>query len=293
VTAALGRVGLWTSSLDALEVPAAREQVAELDAQGWGALWFGEAYGREAFTAAQLYLGASERLVVATGIASIHGRDAVAANGAARTLEAAFPGRFVMGLGVSHAPLVERMRGHTYGRPVAAMREYLDALDGAPYAAAGGTQPPPRVLAALGPRMLELARDRAQGAHPYLVTPEHTAQARAALGPDALLAVEQAVVLDEDVDEWRRRAHWHLEIYTGLPNYRASWRRQGFSDDDAVRGGSERLKQAMVVRGPESVRERVAAHLEAGASHVCLQVLGADASDVPAADWARLAPAVL
>ena len=293
MTAALGRVGLWTSSLDALEVPAAREQVAELDAQGWGALWFGEAYGREAFTAAQLYLGASERLVVATGIASIHGRDAVAANGAARALEAAFPGRFVMGLGVSHAPLVERMRGHTYGRPVAAMREYLDALDGAPYAAAGGTQPPPRVLAALGPRMLELARDRAQGAHPYLVTPEHTAQARAALGPDALLAVEQAVVLDEDVDEWRRRAHWHLEIYTGLPNYRASWRRQGFSDDDAVRGGSERLKQAMVVRGPESVRERVAAHLEAGASHVCLQVLGADASDVPAADWARLAPAVL
>jgi len=290
---ALGQVGLWTAALDVLEVPAAREQVAALDAQGWGALWFGEAYGREAFTAAQLHLAASERLVVATGIASIYGRDAVAANGAARTLEAAYPGRFVMGLGVSHAPLVERMRGHAYGRPVAAMRDYLDALDAAPYAAAGGTEPPPRVLAALGPRMLELARDRAQGAHPYLVTPEHTAQAREALGPDALLAVEQAVVLGEDVEQWRRRAHWHLEIYTGLPNYRASWRRQGFTDDDAVRGGSERLKQAMVVRGPEAIRERVRAHLDAGASHVCLQVLGADALDVPADDWAELAPVVL
>jgi len=293
VTAALGRVGLWTGALDALEVPAARDQVAALDAQGWGALWFGEAYGREAFTAAQLYLGASERLVVATGIASIYGRDAVAANGAARTLEAAFPGRFVLGLGVSHAPLVERMRGHAYGRPVAAMRDYLDALDAAPYAAAGDTPAPPRVLAALGPRMLELARERAQGAHPYLVTPEHTAQARAALGPDALLAVEQAVVLADDVDEWRRRAHWHLEIYTGLPNYRASWRRQGFHDDDAVRGGSERLKQAMVVRGPDAIRDRVRAHLDAGASHVCLQVLGADPFDVPAADWAALAGEVL
>ena len=292
-TPALGRVGLWTAALDALEVPAARDQVAALDAQGWGALWFGEAYGREAFTAAQLYLGASERLVVATGIASIYGRDAVAANGAARTLEAAFPGRFVLGLGVSHAPLVERMRGHAYGRPVAAMRDYLDALDAAPYAAAGDTPAPPRVLAALGPRMLELARERAQGAHPYLVTPEHTAQARAALGPDALLAVEQAVVLADDVDEWRRRAHWHLEIYTGLPNYRASWRRQGFHDDDAVRGGSERLKQAMVVRGPDAIRDRVRAHLDAGASHVCLQVLGADPFDVPAADWAALAGEVL
>jgi len=294
MTAALGRVGLWTSALDALEVPAARDQVAELDAQGWGALWFGEAYGREAFTAAQLYLGASERLVVATGIASIYGRDAVAANGAARTLEAAFPGRFVLGLGVSHAPLVERMRGHAYGRPVAAMRDYLDALDGAPYAAAGSVAAPPRVLAALGPRMLELARERAQGAHPYLVTPEHTAQARAALGPDALLAVEQAVVLGEDVDEWRRRAHWHLEIYTGLPNYRASWERQGFSAaDDAVRGGSERLKQAMVVRGPDAIRARVAEHLDAGATHVCLQVLGSEVTDVPTEDWRRLADVVL
>ena len=289
----LGRVGIWTAALDALDVPAARDAVAALDAQGWGALWFGEAYGREAFTAAQLYLSASERLVVATGIASIYGRDAVAANAAARTLEAAFPGRFVLGLGVSHAPLVERMRGHRYDSPLAAMAGYLEAMDAAPYAVAGGQPPPPRLLAALGPKMLELARDRAQGAHPYLVTPEHTARAREVLGEGPVLAVEQAVVLADDIDQWRRRAHWHLEIYTGLPNYRASWVRQGFGEPDFRRGGSDRLKDAMVVRGIEAIRRRVQEHLDAGASHVCLQVLGADALDVPQDDWAELAQTVL
>ena len=289
----LGRVGIWTAALDALDVPAARDAVAALDAQGWGALWFGEAYGREAFTAAQLYLSASERLVVATGIARIYGRDAVAANAAARTLEAAFPGRFVLGLGVSHAPLVERMRGHRYDSPLAAMAGYLEAMDAAPYAVAGGQPPPPRLLAALGPKMLELARDRAQGAHPYLVTPEHTARAREVLGEGPVLAVEQAVVLADDIDQWRRRAHWHLEIYTGLPNYRASWVRQGFGEPDFGRGGSDRLKDAMVVRGIEAIRRRVQEHLDAGASHVCLQVLGADALDVPQDDWAELAQTVL
>ena len=288
-----GPVGLWTTALDALEIPAAREQVAELDAQGWDALWFGEAYGREAFTAASLYLAASQRMAVATGIASIYGRDAVSANAAARTLEAAFPGRFLLGLGVSHAPLVERMRGHSYGKPVAAMTEYLDALDAAPYLAAGGATPPPRVLAALGPKMLELSRDRAAGAHPYLVTPEHTASARETLGPQALLAVEQAVVLSDDREVVRRRAHWHLEIYTGLPNYRNSWLRQGFSEDDAVRGGSDLLKDALVVGGDEeAILARVRAHLDAGADHVCLQVLGDEPFSVPRNDWARLAPAV-
>jgi probable F420-dependent oxidoreductase len=285
-----GPVGLWTGALDALEVPAAREQVAELDAQGWDAVWFPEAYGREAFTAAALYLAASERMAVSTGIASIYGRDAVAASAAGRLLAEQHPGRFVLGLGVSHAPLVERMRGHSYGKPVAAMREYLDAMDAAPWLSAGGSQPPPRVLAALGPRMLELSRDQAQGAHPYLVTPEHTASAREILGATPLLAVEQAVVLSEDRDVVRRRAHWHLEIYTGLPNYRNSWLRQGFSPDDAVRGGSDRLKDALVVGGEEAIRARVREHLDAGADHVCLQVLGEDPTDVPRKDWARLAP---
>jgi len=288
-----GPVGIWTTSLDALEVPAARDQVAELDGQGWEALWFGEAYGREALTAAALYLGASQRMAVATGIASIYARDAVNANAGSRLLAAMHPGRFVLGLGVSHAPLVERMRGHTYGQPVAAMTDYLAAMDAAPYAAAGGSTPPPRVLAALGPRMLALARDRSAGAHPYLVTPEHTATARAVLGAGPLLAVEQAVVLSDDPDVVRERAHWHLEFYTGLPNYRSSWLRQGFSADDAVRGGTDRLKAAMVVGGDEqAVVDRVRAHLDAGADHVCLQLLGPEAASVPRQEWARLAPAM-
>ena len=287
----LGRVGLWTGALDALALSQALEQVAELDEQGWGTLWFGEAYGREALTAAGLYLGASSRMTVATGIASIYARDAVAAAAGARTLAARHPGRFLLGLGVSHAPLVERMRGHAYGKPVTAMRDYLQAMDDAPYAVVGDEPAAPRVLAALGPKMLELARDRAAGAHPYLVTPEHTAQAREVLGPDAVLAVEQAVVLDER--EWRERAHWHLEIYTGLPNYRESWRRLGFGEADWVRGGSDRLKAALVARGEQGARDRVQQHLDAGASHVCVQVLGANAFDVPADDWSRLGPVLL
>ena len=289
----LGTVGLWTGALDALPLAAALEQVAELDEQGWGALWFGEAYGREALTAAALYLGASRRMAIATGILNIYARDAMATAAAARTLAAAYDGRFVLGLGVSHRPLVERMRGHDYGQPLSVMRGYLQAMAGATYAVAGAEPMPTTVLAALGPKMLALAGEQADGAHPYLVTPEHTALARAILGPDKMLAVEQAVVLDDDVEQWRQRAHWHLEIYTGLPNYRLSWQRLGFGETDWVRGGSDRLKEALVTRGIEAARARVRAHLDAGASHVCVQVLGADAFDVPALDWRRLAPALL
>ena len=289
----LGTVGIWTGALDALPLSRALEQVAELDEQGWGALWFGEAYGREALTAAALYLGASRRMAVGTGILNIHARDAMATAAAARTLAAAYPDRFVLGLGVSHRPLVEGMRGHDYGRPLAAMRDYLQAMSAARYAVAGEEPMPTTVLAALGPQMLELAAAQTDGAHPYLVTPEHTAQARALLGPDKVLAVEQAVVLDDDEQVWRERAHWHLEIYTGLPNYRMSWERQGFAEPDFVRGGSDRLKTALVARGVEASRARVQEHLNAGASHVCVQVLGASAFDVPAQGWRELADALL
>jgi probable F420-dependent oxidoreductase len=291
--APLPGLGIWTATLDALEVPGAREAVAEIESQGWGSLWFAEAYGREAFTAAQLYLGASSSLVVGTGIANIYGRDAVTAAAAARTLNDVFPERFVLGLGVSHAPLVERMRGHTYGRPVATMRAYLEALDAAPHLVADIPELPPRVLAALGPRMLELARERADGAHPYLVTPEHTAFARAVLGDDRMLVVEQAAVVPDDVDTWRERAYAHLEFYTGLPNYRNSWARQGFSEEDAVRGGSERLKRALVARGPEEITNRVREHHQAGATTVLVQALGANVAELPIADYARLADALL
>lgn len=289
-----GPVGLWTGTLDALPPPRVRETVAVLDEQGWGGLWFGEAYGREAFTNAAMLLGASSRLTVATGIANIYGRDAVAMAAAAKTLGAQFPGRFVCGMGVSHAPLVERMRGHSYESPLAAMRAYLEAMDGAPFFAAGPAEPVPYVLAALGPKMLALAAERTAGVHPYLVTPEWTARTREIVGPDAEVAVMQAVALTDDAETWRMRAHSFLEIYTGLPNYRNSWLRQGFSTGDLGRGGSERLKEAMVVRGDEvAVRASVRAHLDAGASHVCLQVLGPDLTTAPVDDWRRLSDAVL
>jgi probable F420-dependent oxidoreductase len=291
----LGQIGLWTGTLDFTAPSQAREIVAELDEQGWGSLWFGEAYGRDALTAAQLYLGAATAIVIGTGIASIYARDAMAAAAGARTLNAVYPDRFVLGLGVSHAPLVQRMRGHEYMRPVTAMRDYLDALDRAPAAVAGESELPPRVLAALGPRMLELARDRVDGAHPYLVTPEHTAQAREILGPDRWLVVEQAAVIDPaaDRDGWGERAHAHLNIYTGLPNYRTSWLRQAFAEEDLGRGGSERLAAQMVSHGIEATSARVREHLDAGASSVVIQVLGSSPTEAPRADWARLADALL
>lgn len=293
-----GRVGLWTAVLDTLPPPAVRDQLAALEQQGWASLWFGEAYGREAFTNAQLMLGATSRMAIGTGIANVWARDPMAAAGAARLLEAAHPGRFVLGLGISHQPLVERMRGHAYASPLATMREYVEKLAGATHAAAGAhpgapAELPPVVLAALGPRMLELARDRTAGAHPYLVTPEHTASAREVLGPGKALVVEQAVVLSGDPEVVRARAHWHLEIYTGLPNYRNNWLRLGFSSDDLVRGGSDRLKSAMVVGGEAAAVERVRAHLDAGADQVLVQVLGDSVGDVPALDWERLAPALV
>ena len=299
--AQLGRVGLWTGSLEGVPVAQLPEVLGELDEQGWGSVWFGEAVGREAFTAAQLYLAASRRMAIGTGIANIYGRDASAAASAARTIEATHPGRFVLGLGVSHAPLVERHRGHNYGRPLAAMREYLDALDRTRPLAAGEEAMPPVVLAALGPRMLELARDRTAGAHPYLTLPEHTAQAREILGGTAddgpALIVETAAVVAEGVDDddelWRSRAHDHLNVYTGLPNYRNSWTRQGFDESDYVRGGSERLKQAMVTRGIEATRARVQEHLDAGASTVLVQVLGESVLVPPVADWRIAADGLL
>ncbi len=297
----LGRIGLWTGSLEGLTPAAIPDVLGELDDQGWGSLWFGEAVGREAFTAAQLYLGATRRMAIGTGIANIYGRDASAAGAAARTIEAMHPGRFVLGLGVSHAPLVERHRGHHYGRPLSAMREYLDALDRTQPMAAGEDTMPPVVLAALGPKMLELSRDRTAGAHPYLTLPEHTAQAREILGGTAddgpALVVEHAAVVAEGVDDddevWRSRAHDHLNVYTGLPNYRNSWTRQGFDESDYVRGGSDRLKHAMVTRGVEATRARVQEHLDAGASTVLVQVLGENVLTPPVEDWRIAAEGLL
>ncbi|MGH9019848.1 MAG: TIGR03620 family F420-dependent LLM class oxidoreductase [Acidimicrobiales bacterium] len=287
-----GTVGLWTLAHEWVDPRDAGELALEVEALGYSALWIDESWGREALTSAAVLLAPTSSLVVATGIANIWARDAVATANAARTLSAWSAQRFVLGLGVSHRPLVERLRGHSYDRPVATMRDYLSAMDAAPMVAAESAESCPRVLAALGPTMLALGASATDGVLPYLVTPEYTAVARGVVGA-SFLAVEQAAVLGGDRAEYLRRAHAHLEHYTGLENYRASWRRQGFTDDDYVRGGSERLCDAMVVHGDEvAVAQRVDEHRRAGADHVCLQVLGADVRDAPRDEWRRLAPAL-
>jgi probable F420-dependent oxidoreductase len=283
-----GTVGVWSGAHELLAPTAHDGVAAEIESLGYSALWFPESWGRESLTSAALLLSASSTLTVATGITNIWGRDAVASVNAARTLNATFNERFVLGLGVSHQPLVERLRGHDYHSPLAYMRDYLAAMDRAPMHAYEVEQPYARVIAALGPKMLELGAQMADGVHTYLVDVEHTAHSRSIIG-DKFLNVEQAVVFRQGRDEFLARAHQHLDFYTGLENYRANWRRMGFGPDDFVRGGSERLCDAMVVHGDENVlQQRIDDHFSAGADHVCLQILGPNPQAPPSEDW-RLA----
>ncbi len=291
----LGRIGLWTFAFDRQPWPEARAALEELDGmRGFGCLWFPEATNRNAFVNATLFLSNTSRLKVATGIAPIHNRDATATANGQRALEAVFPHRFLLGLGVSHAWLVEDVRGGRYGPPLSAMRAYLDALDAAPYTAYPEDAPVrPRVIAALGPKMLAVARDRADGAHPYLTTPEHTAGARAVLGAGKILAPDQKVVLETDPATARAIARKHLAGYLGQPNYRNSLLRQGFSDDDLDGGGSDRLVDAIVAWGSiDSLVPRIEAHLDAGASHVAVQLLTEEWTDMPVEGWRRLSDAL-
>lgn len=285
----MGSTGVWLSSLSSVSAVEERRAAVEIERLGYRTLWFGETpNGREALTHAALLLSATTSLVVATGIANIYGRDATSAANGAATLAEAWPGRFVLGLGVSHMPLVAG-RGHEYGRPVAAMRAYLDGMD-----AATTTVPiqetAPRVLAALRPRMLELAATRTQGAHPYFTTPEHTAEARRILGPELLLAPEQAVVLDTDPERARAVAREYAELYLGLPNYLGALRTLGFTDDDFANGGSDALIDAIVSWGDaETLAARVQAHHRAGADHVAVQPI-AETLDEQMEHLRRLAP---
>jgi probable F420-dependent oxidoreductase len=267
----LGRVGVWNWTLSQEPASFERAAAAELEGLGYGTLWIGEnPHSKEALTHAAILLGATQSLIVATGIANIWARDATAASNAANTLAEAFGGRFLLGLGVSHAPLVT-VRGHDYGRPLEVMRSYLDAMDATEFEGPL-PEPAPRVLAALRRRMLELSAERAQGAHTYFVTPEHTARARSALGPDPVLAPEQALVLSTDPVEAREAARRYMSSYLSLPNYLKHLRELGWDDKDFADGGSDGLVDAIVVWGDEdAIAARVREHHEAGADHVCVQ----------------------
>jgi len=285
----LGRLGVWTFYASNGPAARVRELAAEIEGLGFGALWYPEAIAKESLSMGALLLSWTERIGVASGILNIWARDAVATANGARTLEDAFPGRFVLGLGVSHRHAVNA-RGHTYNHPFDAMRAYLDGMDAAPYAGQDAAAPPPRVLAALAPRMLELAGQRAGGTLTYLVPPEHTAVARERMGPDAFLAVEQAVVLETDAGAAREVARPFVAFYTAAENYRNNLLRLGWPEDE-IDGNADRLLDALVVHGDEAaVAARVKAHFDAGADHVAIQVLPNAEPQLEA--LRRLAPAL-
>jgi probable F420-dependent oxidoreductase len=277
----LGQQGVFCFT-DAL-TPAQLTELAQRTEQlGYAALWYPEVLSYESFALGSFLLTQTETLIIASGIANIYARDATAAKQGQHTLAKLFGGRFLLGLGVSHVPLVEDARGHQYRTPIATMRTYLDAMDKAVAVAPPLDEPPPMVLAALGPQMTALAAERTAGAFPYNVTPEHTARARAIIGPDKWLCVEQKVLLVTDPVKARAVARQTMAFYLPLTNYRRNWQRLGFREEDLANGGSDRFLDAMVAWGDESaIRRRIQAHFDAGASHVCIQPLHPDGQPLP------------
>ncbi len=287
----IGTFGIWSGLLDLHPTSRVLEIVGELDEMGWGCLWRPESTGREPFVSAALWLTACDRMAVATGIAQTYARHPITTMAAARTLDEAFPDRFLLGLGVSHAPLVEGIRKLDYSTPLKDMAAHLDAMDATPFAGLAREGRPPRVLAALGPKMLALAAEKADGAHPYFTTPDHTVIAREVMGPDKFLAPEQMVVIETDPEVARRIARKNMARYLALPNYTNNLQRLGFTEAD-IADASDRLVDAIVPWGSvDDVVPRIREHLDAGADHVCVQVL-VETTDVPMAHYRSLAEAL-
>jgi len=276
----ISKIGVWAFT-DSLTAPELATFAKQIERWNYGALWIPEAVGREAFAASSWLLANTERLTIATGIANIWARDAQASAAARKTLNEQSGGRFLLGLGVSHEPLVKRLRGHDYRKPLAAMREYLETLQKAMYRAPEPSGNNELIVAALRQGMLKLSAELADGAHPYNVTPEHTARAREILGPDKRLYVEQKVCLETDAAKARKVARDTLEIYVPLPNYRNNWLELGFTEAE-IDGRADRFLDAMVAWGDEAaLRKRIHEHLEAGADHVCIQALDPAGSPKP------------
>jgi probable F420-dependent oxidoreductase len=284
----LGTTGVWSAELRFGDAGLAVDAAAELEELGYSALWL-PGWQADVFDIASSLLNATSRVVVATGIVSVWDHRAEDAAESHAALTKAHPGRFLLGLGISHAMLVDRDSPGRYQRPVEVMSAYLEELDRA-------SPPVPldeRIVAALGPRMLRVAGERSAGTHPYLVTPEHSQLARELLGPGRVVAPEQAVLLETDASRARQVGRGHLELYLRLPNYVNNWRRLGYADDDFIAGGSDRLVDGLIAWGDEGrITERVGAHHDAGADHVCVQVIGAPAGVQPLTEWRRVAEAL-
>lgn len=271
----LGRLGVWCTT-DRMTTAEATRFARLVEQLGYGALWLPETTGRDPFAHIGHLAASTPRLTFATGIANIHHRHPGAMIQAATTLAEQSEDRFLLGLGVSHAPMVEGIRGLDFSKPVATMRRYLEAMAASPYSAVAPRRPVPRLVGALGPKMIALSGECADGIHPYWTTPAHTRAARDILGADKLICVEQKVVLTTDADAFRRTTSKALRAYVGLPNYRNNWLRLGFSDEEIDRL-DDRFLDALVAWGDaDRVRDRIEAHLAAGADHVCIQPMTPD-----------------
>lgn len=270
----LGKLGVWCF----LDGPAASETAAaakRIESMGYSALWIPETVGRDPLVHASWLLANTSRLQIATGIANLYNREPGVMLSGQKTLAEQSSDRFLLGIGVSHRPLVEGVRGLNYGPPAATMRTYLERMAQSPYMGAGQEIKPRTVIAALGPQMLKVARAHCDGAHPYFSSPAHTKMAREILGPDKLLCVEQKIILETDAPKARQLARGVAQMYIQLPNYRNNWLRMGLSEADFEGGGSDRFVDETFAWGDlDAIKQRLQAHFDAGASHVCVQTVG-------------------
>lgn len=288
----IGRVGIWQSVLNGHPASRVREAVAQIEEMGWSCVWIPEATSRDPFVTASMILESTTTLKVATGIANMWVRDAMCSANASKTLNEAYENRFLLGLGVSHRPIAEGIRKHTYARPYSMMRAYLELMDASPFQGIEPSVPPNKVIAALGPKMLALGAELADGVHPYFVPVEHTEIARAAVGSDKIVATELMVILETDPTVARDVARTHMGRYLALDNYAKNLINLGYTADELSRA-DDRVVDAIVAWGSlDDVATRVREHLDAGASHVCVQVLNSDRS-IPISAWHELADALL
>jgi probable F420-dependent oxidoreductase len=289
MTPTLNGIGIWNSGLRFGDEKQACQAAAEAEDLGYSAVWMPDIGGDDLFPRLAALLGATNRIVIASGVLNLWMHDAATVSARYTELAAQYPDRLLLGIGVSNASLIDQIGVGTYQKPVAKMNAYLDGLDAASPPVPIGA----RVLAALGPKMLATARERSAGAHPYLVGPEHTAVARQALGPDKTLAPEVGVVLESDPAKAREIARLGLATYFGVPSYENNWRRY-FSEQDIAAPGSDKLVDTLVAWGDEeTIAAKLQLHCDAGADHVCIQVLTGKPvtePDFPAEQWARLAP---
>ena len=283
----LGKLGVWYFT-DAMSASDAANTAKRIEALGYSALWLPETVGRNPFAHAAWLLANTTSLVIATGIANIYHREPGVTLAAQLTLSEQSDDRFLLGLGVSHKPLVEGLRGLTYGKPVSTMRDYLAKMKASPYSAPRTSEPPKTVIAALGPKMLELAAVEADGAHPYFTSPVHTKMARETMGPDAWLCVEQKVIMETDPVKARAAARRAASTYQGLPNYRNNWLRMGLTEADINDAGSDKFIDTTFAWGDvNAIQERIDEHMQAGANHVCVQPIHAD-GNIQQPDWDAL-----